>query len=304
MITILGPTATGKTRLATRLATLCNGEIVSADSRQVYQGMNIGTGKDLKDYRIDGKAIPFHLIDIAIPGTEYNVFQYQQAAVEAIKNIQNQGKTVILCGGSGMYIEALLKGYKLFPVPENQSLRSSLESKTDDELITLLLNYKSLHNTTDIDTRERMLKALEIEVYYSQHPKLSQFAQAIPSTIFGLYGNREVIRSKITHRLRQRLSEGMIEEVQQLLDQGVNPEQLLRYGLEYKYITLYLQRSITYEEMFRLLNIAIHQFSKRQMTWFRKMERSGFAIHWIDIERSEEEKLAEMMAGIVVSNPK
>lgn len=294
IITILGPTATGKTKVAVALAKELDAEIVSADSRQVYKGMDIGTGKDAAEYEIDGTPIPVHLIDIAEPGSEYNIFQYQQAAIPIIKDIQDRHKTVILCGGSGMYVDALLKGYKLFPVPENPELRADWEHRGDDELEKLLTSFRNLHNKTDIETRERLYRALEIEYYYQEHPELAAISQPVPSIIFGLCGERDRIREKITTRLRQRLEEGMIEEVQQLIDNGVNPNQLIRYGLEYKFITWYLQGKMDYQTMFDRLNVAIHQFSKRQMTWFRKMERDGFTIHWIDVKLPLSEKIDMM----------
>lgn len=291
IITILGPTATGKTRMAALLAQEIGAEIISADSRQVYRKMDIGTGKDLSEYLIDGNQIPFHLIDIVDPGIEYNVFQYQQLAHQAIQDIQKRGKSVILCGGSGMYLEALLKGYKLFPVPENLQLREQWASFSEETLVNMLAQYKSLHNQTDTENRDRLVRALEIEIYYQDHPELMEFAQPVPSLIIGLKGERDLIRKKITKRLKERLETGMIEEIQQLLDEGVNANQLVRYGLEYKFVTQYLQKEIDKTTLFNQLNIAIHQFSKRQMTWFRKMERDGFNIHWIDISLSEEQKL-------------
>lgn len=294
IITILGPTATGKTRVAVQLARAIDAEIVSADSRQVYQQMDLGTGKDLSEYLIDNQRVRHHLIDIVAPGVEYNVFQYQQAAMAAIRDIQSRGKQVILCGGSGMYIEALLKGYKLFPVPPNPALRQQLERHSDEELATMLATFRPLHNHTDTCEHDRLVKALEIEHYYAQHPDLQEVTQPIASVIFGLCGDRDLIRSKITQRLRERLEGGMIDEVARLLDSGVNPEQLIRYGLEYKFVTLYLQKSIDYDTLFTKLNTAIHQFSKRQMTWFRKMERIGFQIHWIDISASDAEKIEKM----------
>ncbi|MEG1555178.1 MAG: tRNA (adenosine(37)-N6)-dimethylallyltransferase MiaA [Bacteroidales bacterium] len=300
-ITILGPTATGKTRLATRLANEIGAEIVSADSRQVYRSMDLGTGKDLADYEIEGIKIPYHLIDLVEPGTEYNVFQYQQAAHKAMREIEKKGKKIILCGGSGMYIEAILKGYKLFPVPENIELRNTLAQKPIGELIQILTSFRSLHNHTDTCEYDRLTRAIEIELYYQQHPEIQEFSQPVSSVIFGLKGDRDLIRTRITKRLKERLENGMLEEVENLIKTGVNQEQLIRYGLEYKYITLYLQRQIDYETLFTKLNTAIHQFSKRQMTWFRKMERSGFNIYWIDIALSEEEKLAEIFK---IYNPK
>lgn len=292
LITILGPTATGKTHLAALLASQLQGEIISADSRQVYRCMDIGTGKDLDDYTIDGQRIPYHLIDIVEPGIEYNVFQYQQAAHEAIKQIENRDKQVILCGGSGMYIEALLKGYKLFPVPDNVELRQQLSARSDEELTEMLASYRPLHNHTDTCERPRLLRAIEIEAYYQQHPELEAYSKPLPSVIFGLCGERDLIRQRITQRLRQRLENGMIEEVKALIDKGVNPNQLIRYGLEYKFLTLFIQGQMDYDAMFARLNVAIHQFSKRQMTWFRKMERDGFNIHWMDVKWSDDEKLA------------
>lgn len=291
IITILGPTATGKTRLAALLAKELKAEIVSADSRQVYRDMNIGTGKDLDDYRIGNITIPYHLIDIVNPGLEYNIFLYQQDAVKAINYIQSKKKQVILCGGSGMYIEALLKGYKLFPVPENQLLRKEVEQKSEEELISLLTSFRTIHNVTDTCEHSRLLRAIEIEYYYREHPELSEFAKPIPSLIFGLKGDRDIIRNKITLRLKHRLENGMIEEVNNLIKRGVNPNLLIRYGLEYKFITLFLLKEIDYNTLFKRLNTAIHQFSKRQMTWFRKMERDGFKINWIDISLDEEEKI-------------
>ncbi|MBP1673456.1 MAG: tRNA ((37)-N6)-dimethylallyltransferase MiaA [Bacteroidetes bacterium] len=299
IITILGPTATGKTRIAALLAKESDGEIVSADSRQVYKGMDIGTGKDLSEYQIDGYHIPFHLIDIVEPGIEYNVFRYQQLAYQAIQHIQQKGKSVILCGGSGMYIDALLKGYKLFPVPENLLLRSTFETYSDENLSEQLAQYKSLHNHTDTETRVRLIRALEIEYYYSEHPEIQEIAQPIPSIIFGLNGDRDLIRSKITKRLHERLETGMIDEVKSLIDRGVDINQLIRYGLEYKYVTQYILGELDFNTMFNRLNIAIHQFSKRQMTWFRKMEREGFLIHWIDISFTEEQKMDRIHQIIV-----
>lgn len=295
IITILGPTATGKTRIAALLAKELGGEIVSADSRQVYRKMDIGTGKDLSDYCIDGVQIPFHLIDIVEPGIEYNVFQYQQLAFRAIQDIQRRGKPVILCGGSGMYLEALLKGYKLFPVPENQTLRMEWSTISDEKLAEMLAQFKPLHNQTDTETRTRLLRALEIEHYYQEHPELMEWTQPIPSIIFGLHGDRDLIRQKITRRLKERIENGMIQEVQQLMDDGVNIQQLIRYGLEYKFVTQFILNEMDEKTLFQKLNIAIHQFSKRQMTWFRKMEREGFNIHWIDISKSEEEKVAQIL---------
>lgn len=295
IITLLGPTATGKTGLATALALRINAEIISADSRQVYRRMDIGTGKDLDDYCLNGTHVPYHLIDIVEPGVEYNVFQYQQLAHQAIQDIESRGRNIILCGGSGMYIEALLKGYKLFPVPDNPALRRQLEQQSDEELTQMLASFKALHNHTDTCERPRLIRAIEIETYYQEHPELMASCQPVSSVIFGLKGDRDLIRSRITQRLHQRLENGMVDEVRQLLDSGVNPNQLIRYGLEYKFLTQYLQNQWDYDTMVQRLNVAIHQFSKRQMTWFRKMEREGFNIHWMDIGLPVEEKLTYML---------
>ena len=298
IITILGPTATGKTDLAVHVAAALDGEIVSADSRQVFRRMDIGTGKDLDEYTIEGRLIPYHMINIVEPGIEYNVFEYQQGAQRSIDDILERGKTAILCGGSGMYIESVLKGYKLFPVPQNDQLRSELQPLSDDVLIQKLAAFKSLHNHTDTCERERLVRALEIEVYYHDHPELQDAARPRPSIIFGLCGDRNVVRQKITKRLKERLENGLIEEVDDLLKSGVNPAQLIRYGLEYKFITLFLQKLIDKETLFRQLNTAIHQFSKRQMTWFRRMERSGFAIHWIDCALPMEKKTNMLISAL------
>lgn len=283
IITVLGPTATGKTRLAVRIARDFGAEIISADSRQVYRGMDIGTGKDLDDYVVDGERIPYHLIDIAEPGVEYNVAQYQQAAYVAMDEICARGREIVLCGGSGMYIEALLGGFRLAPITRDPQLYAELSAKSDEELTEILKSFRALHNHTDTCERPRLIKAVEIEYYYQQHPEWKDVTRKIPSVIIGLCGDRDLIRSKITRRLKERLENGMIEEVDALIKQGANVNQLLRYGLEYKFVTMYLLNQISKEEMFEKLNTAIHQFSKRQMTWFRKMERSGFVINWVDI---------------------
>jgi tRNA dimethylallyltransferase len=283
IITVLGPTATGKTRLAVRIARDFGAEIISADSRQVYRGMDIGTGKDLDDYMVDGQVIPYHLIDIAEPGVEYNVAQYQQAAYVAMDAIRARGREIVLCGGSGMYIEALLGGYRLAPITRDPQLYDELSAKSDEELTEILKSFRALHNHTDTCERPRLIKAVEIEYYYQQHPEWKDATRKVPSVIIGLCGDRDMIRSKITRRLKERLENGMIEEVDSLIKNGANVNQLLRYGLEYKFVTMYLLNQISKEEMFEKLNTAIHQFSKRQMTWFRKMERSGFVINWVDI---------------------
>lgn len=295
MITILGPTATGKTSFATYVAKQLNGEIISADSRQVYRGMNIGTGKDLLDYSIDGQEIPYHLIDIADPGYEYNVFEFQSDFLKAYQKIEERQKFPILCGGTGMYIESVLKGYKLIDVPRNEVLREFLEIKSDEELDEVLQDFKNLHNTTDTSDRDRLLRAIEIQKYYEDHPEIDTSFPKIDTIIVGINFDRRVVRARITERLEQRLDEGMVQEVQGLLEKGVTAEELKFYGLEYRFITQYLQEEISYNEMFRRLNTAIHQFAKRQMTWFRRMEKQGFEIHWLDGNLSHEEKMMKLI---------
>ena len=296
MITILGPTASGKTPLAAALAKEIDGEIISADSRQVYRRMDIGTGKDLEEY--DG--VPYHLIDICEPGTKYNLFQYQQDFFDAYNNIIGKGKTPILCGGTGLYIEAVLKGYKLSPVPQNQELRERLEGKSLTELTQILMalkekNGSNMHNTTDVDSCQRAIRAIEIETYNIEHPMPLRELPPIPSLIVGVNIDREQRREKITRRLKARLEGGMVEEVKALLDEGIPADDLIYYGLEYKFVTEYLIGKTTYEEMFQRLEIAIHQFAKRQMTWFRGMERRGFTIHWIEAMQPMEEKVKQIM---------
>lgn len=292
MITILGPTATGKTKLAAAIAAATDGEIISADSRQIYRGMDIGTGKDINDYVFNGKPIPYHLIDIADPGYEYNVFEFQKHFVNAYNAILKKGKTPILCGGTGMYIESVLKGYKLIKVPDNNELRKSFENKTDLELIEELKNLKKgLHNISDITERKRVIRAIEIERYYNEHPEIDHSFPKIENTTFGIHFEREVIRKRITERLLQRLEEGMIQEVENLLSQNITPDQLRFYGLEYRYLTDYVTGEIDYNTMFTKLNTAIHQFAKRQSTWFRRMEKHGIKINWIDGNLSTEDKL-------------
>ena len=292
MITILGPTASGKTPLAASLAREVGGEIISADSRQVYRRMDIGTGKDLEDYG----DVPYHLIDIAEPGTKYNLFQYQQDFFDAYHNIIGRGKTPILCGGTGLYIEAVLKGYKLSPVPQNPELRKSLEDKTLDELTRMLVELKqqngsNMHNKTDVDSCQRAIRAIEIETYNLHHPVPRRELPPVNSVIIGVNIDRETRRQKITNRLKARLEGGMVDEVRGLLDEGIPAEDLIYYGLEYKFVTEYVTGQVTYDEMFQRLEIAIHQFAKRQMTWFRGMERRGFAIHWIDALQPMDEKV-------------
>ena len=298
LVTILRPTASGKTPLAAALAFRLNAEIISGDSRQVYRRMDLGTGKDLADYVVDGKRIPYHLIDIVEPGYKYNVFEFQRDFLQAYDDIRQRGVLPILCGGTGMYIESVLKGYKLLPVPENPELRASLADKSLDELTTILAGYKKLHNSTDVDTVKRAIRAIEIEEYYRQQPVSAREFQAINSLVIGVDIDRDLRRTKITRRLKQRLDEGMVDEVRALLDAGIPAEDLIYYGLEYKYLTLYAVGQLTYDEMFHQLEIAIHQFAKRQMTWFRGMERRGFNIHWIDASLPMEQKVEEIVGLI------
>ena len=297
MITILGPTASGKTPVAACLAAEIGGEIISADSRQVYRRMDIGTGKDLADYVVDGKLIPYHLIDIREPGTKYNLFEYQQDFFDAYQDIRSRGAVPILCGGTGLYIEAVLKGYKLSPVPQNQELRDSLEGKSLEELTQMLTELKAktgsnMHNTTDVDSCQRAIRAIEIESYNLQHPLPKRELPPVESVIIGIDIDRELRREKITRRLKARLEEGMVDEVKALLAEGIPADDLIYYGLEYKFVTEYLVGQTSYDEMFTRLEIAIHQFAKRQMTWFRGMERRGFNINWIDATLPIEEKVA------------
>ena len=292
MITILGPTASGKTPVAARLAEEIGGEVISADSRQVYRRMDIGTGKDLEDYG----SVPYHLIDICEPGTKYNLFEYQQDFYDVYQQIRSRGVVPILCGGTGLYIEAVLKGYKLSPVPQNQALRDSLEGKPLDELTEMLVELKAqngsnMHNTTDVDSCQRAIRAIEIETYNLQHPMPKRELPPVDSLIIGIDIDRELRREKITRRLKARLENGMVEEVKALLDEGIPAEDLIYYGLEYKFLTEYLTGQLTYDEMFQRLEIAIHQFAKRQMTWFRGMERRGFKINWINATLPMEEKI-------------
>ena len=330
MITILGPTACGKTPLAAALAQRVDGEIISADSRQVYRRMDIGTGKDLEDYTVQGSGffdqgqsdfvddkvqglshepstvnhepvtIPYHLIDICEPGTKYNLFQYQQDFMDAYNDIVSRGKQPILCGGTGLYIEAVLKGYHLSPVPQNETLRKQLEGKSLSELTGILLELKSknesnMHNTTDVDSAQRAIRAIEIETYNLEHPTPRRELPSVDSCIIGVNIDRELRREKITRRLKARLEEGMVDEVRGLLNEGIAADDLIYYGLEYKFVTEYVTGKTTYDEMFARLEIAIHQFAKRQMTWFRGMERRGFVIHWIDATLPMEEKVAKIM---------
>ena len=284
LITILGPTASGKTSLAATLAARLKTEIISGDSRQVYRRMDLGTGKDLSDYVVDSYKVPYHLIDIVEPGYKYNVFEYQRDFLVAYEDIKARGLLPILCGGTGMYLESILKGYRLLPVPENKELRERLASKSLEELTDILSRYKKLHNSTDVDTVKRAIRAIEIEEYYLTQDVNARSFPEIHSLIIGVDIDRNLRRQKITNRLKKRLQEGMVDEVKALLEEGINPDDLIYYGLEYKYLTLYAVGKLSYDEMFSQLEIAIHQFAKRQMTWFRGMERRGFQIYWIDAE--------------------
>lgn len=302
LITVLGPTASGKTTFAAALAAQLDTEIISADSRQIYRSMDIGTGKDLADYTVDGKVVPYHLIDICDPGYKYNVFEYQHDFFRAYDTIRAKGKLPVLCGGTGMYIEAVLKGYKLLDVPQNPGLRESLKKKSLPELEQILAGYKVLHNKTDVDTAQRAIRAIEIEEYYkNEAPDANEYAP-INSLIIGLDIDRELRREKISRRLHARLEEGMVDEVRKIIDSGVKPEDLIYYGLEYKYLTLYIIGELSYEEMVSKLEIAIHQFAKRQMTWFRGMERRGCTIHWIDATLPTEEKIEKTKKLLTMDN--
>ena len=299
MITILGPTASGKTSLAVALAADVGGEIISADSRQVYMGMTIGTGKDLSDYYINGKHIPYHLIDICKPGTKYNLFCYQQDFINAYNDIRRRNVLPILCGGTGLYIEAVIKGYNLSPVPQNTELRNRLANHSLCELTQLLRSLKekngsNMHNKTDVDTPQRAIRAIEIEEFKYNHPTENRLFNPVDSLVIGVKISREERRKKISERLKQRLNDGMVDEIKHLLASGLTAEDLIYYGLEYKYITEYVIGKLSYQEMYNQLEIAIHQFSKRQMTWFRGMERRGTTIHWVDASLPMNEKLKEI----------
>ena len=286
LITILGPTASGKTKVAAQLAARLDAEIISADSRQVYRRMDLGTGKDLEDYVVDGKAIPYHLIDIAEPGTKYNVFEYQHDFLEAYSDIKARGKKVIVCGGTGLYLESVLRGYRLSPVPQDPGLRQQLQGKSLAELTDILKQFKTLHNTTDVDSPARAIRAIEIATYYEHTPVEDRPFPQLSSYTIGIEVDRETRRQRISRRLRQRLDAGMVDEVRGLLREGIAPDDLLYYGLEYKYLTLHATGAMDFEEMSRRLEIAIHQFAKRQMTWFRGMERRGVEIHWMKPEEA------------------
>ena len=282
MVTILGPTASGKTEVAVNLAYRLGGEIISSDSRQVYREMDLGTGKDIEEYRINGSDVPYHLIDIAEPGYQYNVFEFQRDFLKVYDELKEREKFPVLCGGSGMYLEAILKGYRLIQVPVNEQRRGELQLLTLDELVKILKSYKSINNTSDTENRKRAIRAIEIEEFCKANPSTDLSFPVINSLIVGVKYDRDSRRRRITARLKQRLENGLVEEVERLLSKGLKPDDLIYYGLEYKYLTNYIQGELTFDEMFEGLNIAIHQFAKRQMTWFRKMEREGFKIRWLD----------------------
>ena len=300
LITIIGPTACGKTSFATALAYKLSGEIISADSRQVYRRMDIGTGKDLSDYTVEGKTIPYHLIDICEPGTKYNLFQYQKDFINAYADIVGRGKQPILCGGTGLYVESVLKGYHLSPVPQNDELRAKLAGKPLDELTEMLADLKrktgsAMHNRSDVDTVQRAIRAIEIEVHNLREPMEERSFPQLNYILIGINIDRDLRRERISSRLRQRLDEGMVDEVRQLLDSGISPDDLIYYGLEYKYLTEYVIGLTDYATMTERLEIAIHQFAKRQMTWFRGMERRGFHINWIDATLPMDEKIEKTL---------
>ena len=283
LVSIVGPTACGKTSLAVELALAIPGaEIISADSRQVYRGMDIGTGKDIAEYTRGGVTVPSHLLDIVDAGEKYNLFEFQHDFLVAYEDINKRGAYPVMCGGSGLYVESVLKGYRLLPVPENPPLRAELEEKSLEELTALLATYKQLHNNTDTDNKKRAIRAIEIEEYYRNCPVEERYFPQIKALTIGVQVDREVRRERISRRLRERLACGMVDEVRGLLDSGLQPDQLIYYGLEYKYLTLYLTGAMGYDEMVSGLEIAIHQFAKRQMTWFRGMEKRGVQIHWVD----------------------
>ena len=295
LITILGPTASGKTAFAARLAYAIGAEIISADSRQVYRRMDLGTGKDLEDYVVRGRHVPYHLIDIAEPGTKYNVYEYQHDFLQAYEDIRRRGRRVVVCGGTGLYLESVLRGYRLSPVPQNPELRRRLEGKSLAELTEILKSYKTLHNTTDVDTAQRAIRAIEIEDYYRRTPLEERPFPTLRSLTLGIAVDRETRRARISQRLHQRLEAGMVDEVRALLNEGIPAADLIYYGLEYKYLTLYATGQLPYDEMFRQLEIAIHQFAKRQMTWFRGMERRGVDIIWLSQPPERPENLRQYL---------
>lgn len=295
LLVITGPTASGKTSLAANVAKRIESEIISADSRQVYREMNIGTGKDYEDYIVEGQRIPVHLVDIVDPGSKFNVFEFQKKFLDTFQDLKARNKFPVVCGGSGMYIDSIVSGYNLIEVPPDDNLRNELEKKSMEELITILQKYKSLHNTTDIDTKKRAIRAIEIEQYYSESKQHDIDFPNLNSLVTGVKYDRETRRKLISERLKYRLANGMIEEVEMLIDKGIPVETLLYYGLEYKFITLYITGKMSYDEMFCRLEVAIHQFAKRQMTWFRGMEKRGIKIHWLDGFMPTQEKVDRIL---------
>ena len=295
MFVITGPTASGKTAKAVALARTIDAEIISADSRQLYRGMDLGTGKDLEEYG----EVPYHLIDICPAGYKYNLYEYLRDYREARALIDSRGKETVLCGGTGLYVESVLNGVQLPPVPRNEELRVRLAGKSLDELTALLKQYKTLRNNSDIDTPARATRALEISLYYHENPHLASLTHPHPITdaiVIGTAIDRDTRRARITSRLRARLDAGMVDEVRALLADGVSPDDLIYYGLEYKFLTLYVLGKLTYDEMFTQLETAIHQFAKRQMTWFRGMERRGHPIHWLPYDMSDDNFVAAALA--------
>lgn len=291
LVSIIGPTACGKTTLAVAVARAIGGEILSADSRQVYRGMDIGTGKDILEYGTGDSCVPYHLIDIIDAGEKYNLFEFQRDFLNSYNEVVARAAVPVLCGGSGLYVESVLRGYRLIPVPENPELRERLVNFSLEQLTEMLASYKELHNTTDVDTKKRAIRAIEIEEHYARTPQHEREFPLLESLIIGLDVDRELRRERISNRLMARLDEGLVDEVRALLDKGISPEQLIYYGLEYKFVTLYITGALSFEEMVKGLETAIHQFAKRQMTWFRGMERRGLKINWIDASLSTEEKV-------------
>jgi len=296
LVTVLGHTAAGKTRFAACLAHRLGGEIISADSRQVYRGMDLGTGKDYDDYLVQGERVPFHLVDIAEAGEEYNVYRFRQEFAEAYRHIRERGKVAVLCGGTGLYLESVLRNYHLVGVPSNKELRGQLEKKSMEELKRILERYGPLHNVTDTGNRERLTRSIEIAVHRHDHTQDREDPLPFNSLVLGIRFDRESRRRRITRRLEERLSRGLVEEVSGLLKRGIAPEKMEYYGLEYRFVTRYILEEITYEEMFRKLNTAIHQYAKRQMTYFRGMEKRGTVIHWLEGDLPIEEKIERAMA--------
>jgi len=295
IIVITGPTATGKTRLAAMVAARLRGEVISADSRQVYRGMDIGTGKDLSDYNVGGQSVPVHIVDIVDAGYRYNVYEYQRDFLKVFEGMSMRGCFPVVCGGSGMYVDSIVSGYRLIQVPVNEQLRVLLAGRRLEELTAILSQYKSLHNQTDVDTVKRAVRAIEIAEYYVHHPVDENPFPVRNPLVTAVFFDRETRRQRISSRLKARLEGGMIEEVQRLLAGGVHPDDLLYYGLEYKYVTLYLLNKMDYQEMATKLEVEIHRFAKRQMTWFRGMERRGITINWIDGQLPVDEKVEAIL---------